>query len=175
MNFFHKNRLVFWVLIVLVVINLSALISFFFFTRAETPVQCCSPEEQQCTAFRDELNLTAEQTRQVGVINKKYQESAAPIALNIKEIRASILTELEKERPDTAQLDKFTNQLAELQLKIQKENIKQYTELKRVCTQEQAHWLSALYRDLYGCPMQDGQMQHRYRQGHGNDKTMPCK
>jgi len=175
MNFFQKNRLILWVLIILVVINISALISFFLFTRTQAPAACCSPEEQQCVSFRDELNLSAKQNIQVSAINKAYTESAEPIAAAIKEARAAILTELEKEIPDTLYLDTLTNQLALLQMKIQKENIKQYGALKRVCTPEQVQRLSTLYRDLYGCPMQNGQMKHRYRNGHGNSNKAKCE
>jgi Spy/CpxP family protein refolding chaperone len=176
MNFFHKNRLIFWVLIFLVVINISALISFFFFSKTQETVAapCCSAEEQQCMAFRDELNLTAEQTLKVNAINKNYMETASPLATDIKNTRAVILTELEKVEPDTTQLNLLMNQLSLLQIKIQKENIRQFSELKRVCTPEQAHRLSALYRDLYGCPMRDGQMKHRNHNGQGEGNKTPC-
>jgi hypothetical protein len=175
MNFFHNNRLIFWVLIILVVINISALVSFFLFTKPHAPVACCSPEEQQCNAFRDELKLSASQTLQVEEINKNYKESAGPIVTAIKEARAAILTELEKEAPDTLHLNALTDQLALLQMKIQKENINQYRALKHVCTTDQALRLSALYRDLYGCPMQNGQVKHRYRHGQENSRKAPCE
>ena len=175
MNFFLKNRLIFWVLIILVVINISALISFFLFSKIQVPAPCCSPGEQQCMAFRDELNLSAEQTREVADINNNYAKSAGPYATAIKETRASILNELDKKAPDTLILNTLTNQLALLQMKIQKENIKQFRALKYVCTPEQAQRLSALYRDLYGCPMLDSQMKHRYRKGQGNSINTKCE
>jgi Spy/CpxP family protein refolding chaperone len=175
MNFFQKNRLIFWVLIILVLINISALVSFFLFTKKQAPAGCCTPAEQQCVAFRDELNLSAEQTLKVNDINKSYMESAEPVATSIKAIRAEILTELEKTEPDTTKLNALTSQLALQQMKIQKENIIQYTKLKRVCTPEQANRLSALYRDLYGCPMKDAQKKHRYRKGQGNGTKATCE
>jgi len=175
MNFFQKNRLIFWALIILVVINISALGSFLLVKKNQVPANRCAPEEQQCMAFRDELNLTEEQMLLVNAINKNYRESAGPIVLAIKEARTAILTELENEVPDTSRLNSLTNQLALLQMKIQKENIKQYSELKRVCTPEQAQRLSALYRDLYGCPMQDNQTKRRSRHGQGNNHQVNCE
>ena len=170
MNIFHKNRLIFWVLVILVIINVTALISFFFFSKPKPQTPCCSPAEQQCAAFRDQLNLTAEQTRKVTQINESYEASAGPIVTAIKSTRAAILTELEKVLPDTSHITALIGQLASLQVSIQKENIKQYGELKKVCTPEQAQRLSALYRDLYGCPMQENRMQNRYRGGHNGQK-----
>ena len=175
MNFFSKNRLIFWVLIILVAVNIAALVSFFVYPKTQVAPACCPPEEQQCIDYRDELNLSEKQTLQVNAINKQYMESAEPIAKAIKEARAGILTELEEEAPDTMKLDTLAHRLAMLQLKIQKENIKQYSALKRVCTKEQAHRLSALYRDLYGCPMQKDQVKHRYRHGQSNSQKATCE
>jgi len=173
MNVFYKNRLVFWMLIVLVIINISALISFLLFPKEQAPASCCSTEEQQCNVFRDELDLSAAQDLKVRAINQNYMASAGPVALSIKEARASILTELDRDQPDTVRLNELTSQLAGLQMKIQKENNKQYSELRRVCTPGQAQKLSALYRDLYGCPMQGGQGKHRYR--HGQQRSGTCE
>jgi Spy/CpxP family protein refolding chaperone len=175
MNLIVKNRLIFWVLIILVVINVSALVSFFLFTKPPAPAPCCPPEEQQCMAFRDELKLSEAQTVQVNAINNAYAASAGPVSAEIKKTRAAILTEMENETPDTVKLTLLTDQLALLQMKIQKENIKQYSELKRVCTPEQAQRLSGLYRDLYGCPMQNGQKKHRYRHGQDSARMKPCE
>jgi Spy/CpxP family protein refolding chaperone len=174
MNFLYKNRLMFWVLIVLVVVNLAALASFFLYPKSKSEPVCCNPEEQQCNAFRQELKLTDAQTLQVNEINKTYTETAKPVAVAIKETRTEILNELEKEKPDTLRLDTLTKQLSMLQMRIQKENISQYIALKRVCTTEQALKLSALYRDLYGCPMQNGNMKHRFRKGQAECQAADC-
>ena len=175
MNFFLKNRLIFWALIFLVVLNISALTSFFLFRKSQSPAACCTPEQKQCMAFRDELKLSADQTLKVTDINNKYMVVAEPIAKAIKDTRASILTELENEAPDTLKLNQLALNLSMLQLKIQKENIKQYSALKKVCNPEQALRLSALYRDLYGCSMQAGQMKNRYRKGQGARDNGGCQ
>jgi protein CpxP len=175
MNLFQKNQLIFWVLIILVVINVSALASFFLLTKPQTPAPCCPPEEQQCVAFRDELDLSAAQIKEVNILNKNYRESAEPVVAAIKETREAILTELERSAPDTMSINTLTNRLAILQVKIQKENIKQYSELRRVCTPEQAQRLSALFRDLYGCPMKDGPAKHRNRHGQGATQNKKCE
>ncbi len=170
MNLLFKNRFIFWVLMILVVINISALVSFFVFTKEKTPVSCCPPGEQPCPSFREKLDLSPEQTLKVADINNKYKETAQPIAEVIKKTRTAILAELEKDAPDTNQINSLTNELGLLQLKIQRENINQYIQLKHVCTPEQAQKLSALYHDLYGCPMQNGQMKHRNHHGKGTMK-----
>jgi Spy/CpxP family protein refolding chaperone len=175
MTFFDKNRLLFWTLLVLVLINISALITFFMFTRTGETTSCASPGKQQCYAFREELGLTDDQNSQVMEINRIYRDSAHPIAAAIREARASVLHELEKENPDTNYLNSQLNTISDLQFKIQKENLRQYMALKRVCTPEQAQKLSALYHELYGCPMQAEQFKHRHRRGQGNSDKFECE
>jgi Spy/CpxP family protein refolding chaperone len=173
MNFFLKNRYVLWVLVILIVINISALVSFFLFARTTQTESCCPVQGKQDHSFSNELGLSAAQTARVSTINQNYKVTAGPIVASIKDTRGAILTELENETPDTNRLNDMTETLAGLQKQIQKENIKQYMELKKVCTREQAQRLSALYRDLYGCPMQSKGMQHQYRYGQGKNKSQP--
>jgi hypothetical protein len=62
-------------------------------------------------------------------------------------------------------LENLILQLTELQRKMQHANVNQYMMLKRIVTPEQANRLSALYRELYGCPMKDKRMQPGQRDG----------
>jgi Spy/CpxP family protein refolding chaperone len=168
MKFIYNNRLMFWVLLFLVVINITALVSNLLFTRPKNTPPCGSPNEQSCGSLCQELALSSEQEKLVADINNTYTQAARPLASAIKETRVGILNELEKEHPDSILLQDLTRSVADLQLKIQQENIRQYTALKRVCTPEQAQKLSTLYRDLYGCPMKNEQGSHRFRHGQGN-------
>jgi Spy/CpxP family protein refolding chaperone len=173
MNFFLKNRYLFWVLIILIVINISALVSFYLFSRSAPGVSYCPPEGKGGHSFSNELGLSVAQTAKVSSINQTYKLNAEPIVSEIKNTRSAILNELEQEAPDTNLLNKLTNELSLLQRQVQQENIKQYMNLKNVCNQEQAQRLSALYRDLYGCPMKGNSMRHQYRHGQGKTREVP--
>ena len=167
MFFLTNSWLLLWILVVLVIINVTALASFFFFTRPEPAAACCPPGQAQCSALRDELKLSDEQTRQVTSINENYAKTAGPLADEIGEARAAILNEMEQAKPDTLRVDSLIKRIAVLQVLVQKQNIRQFSELRRVCDPAQAQKLSALYRELYGCPMQKNGAQHRYRHGQG--------
>jgi Spy/CpxP family protein refolding chaperone len=170
MNFFLKNRLTFWTLIVLIVINVSALVSFLLYTgNKPADAACCSKEESDGRGFSSELGLTAGQSEEVARINRVYRQNAGPVSADIKKKREIILTELESDNPDTVILNQVTKELSTLQMEIHQQNIKQYLELKKVCNPEQAMRLSALYRDLYGCPMQSNKMQNRRQHRHGQN------
>ncbi|MEI6433628.1 MAG: periplasmic heavy metal sensor [Bacteroidota bacterium] len=166
MNFFAKRRFVFWTLIVLIVITVSALVSFFLFSKQNPAnVACCPQGEKSGCDFTSELRLTPDQTGKVTQINNEYRQLAEPIVAAIREKREIILSELDRDKPDTGFLNQVVKTLSLLQMEIQQKNILQYLQLKKVCTPEQAHRLSALYRDLYGCPMQGNRMQYRHSRG----------
>ncbi len=165
MNFFNRTKITFWVMIVLIVINIAALISYFYFSRPACETPGCETRNQPGKVLQSALGLTAEQAEKVAAINEVYQQAAGPVSASIKENRGLIITEMEKENPDTAAINTLIRQLSELQIALQKENVRQYMELKKVCNSEQAQKLSAFYRELYGCPMKGKQMQQRHRHG----------
>jgi Spy/CpxP family protein refolding chaperone len=179
MNFFSKNRFVFWLLIFLVVINLSALITFLVFFTHNSTGSAQQLQKNSGMKFRKELSLTPAQAEKVDAILSKYRNSTEPITSDIRNYRAQILEELAKENPDTILLNASVEGICSLQKQMQKASVNQYMALKEICNPAQCQKLSALYFELYGC--QDkckggGQgkgMMHQYRrgqgqQGHGN-------
>jgi hypothetical protein len=147
----NKNRLIFWIMIFLVIVNLSALITFFTFNRTKEEVTCDAMQPQCGKAFQCELGLSEGQLQKVDLINSEYQAVSSPIVDEIRNIRSDILDELSSEVPDTVYINQKSGELCDFQLKLQQANFTQFLELKKVCDPEQAQRLSALYRELYGC------------------------
>jgi hypothetical protein len=166
MNATNKNRLIFFILLFLVLVNLSALVTFFTYRHHQNDVVVCDAAQVECgNVFKSELDLTEEQTRKVDVINAEYQEASGPFVAQIRKIRSEILDELSADNPDTLFLKQKSGELCDLQLHLQKANFKQYLELKKVCDPSQAQRLSALYREMYGCVHMGkaGARMHRHR------------
>jgi hypothetical protein len=155
MESIQKNRLLFWTLLFLILVNLSALATYFFFPGKPAVVNCKDAAMGPGCALHTELNLTAEQIRLVDRINSDYQQVSGPISAKIKALRTGILDELASDMPDTLIIQQASLEISGLQSQLHNENIKHYLELKKVCTPEQARLLSNLYRDLYGCPMHE--------------------
>jgi hypothetical protein len=170
MEIFKKNRLLFWLLLFLTVLNVSALISYFIFRNKNSESLCEREHQGKCNYFQQELNLSESQVKKVEDINTAYSMTSEPLVADIREIRSSILNELEKTDPDTALISEYSRNLTLLQLKMQKANINQFLALKKVCNTIQLQRLSALYRDLYGCPVKEKGKQHRYRHGQGKNQ-----
>jgi Spy/CpxP family protein refolding chaperone len=173
MNFFLKNRVVFWLLIFLVVINLSALITFlvFFSQKTASPVQ--QSRENPGMAFRKELSLSPSQSEKVEEILADYRNSTEPVTIIIRDYRTQLLEELANDKPDTVKINRFADEICLLQKQMQKASIKQYLALKEICNPAQCQRLSALYFELYGFQgkvqgMGKGKgMMHQYRRGQG--------
>jgi Spy/CpxP family protein refolding chaperone len=175
MNFFSKNKLIFWLLIFLVVINLTALITFLVFYSRNSNASNQQARANEGMAFRRELSLSPSQSKKVEIILAEYKNSTEPVTTNIRNYRTQLLEELAKDNPDTNVLNKCADEICSLQKQMQKASVKQYMALKEICNPAQCRRLSSLYFELYGCQgkgmgkgMGKGKgMMHQYRRGQG--------
>lgn len=171
MSSFKNNNTIFWILIFLVVINISALATYFIYTR-KPAVQPTQPTElKQGISLEKKLDLLPDQTLKVKKINNMYQASSEPIVSAIRDKKSLLLEELSKENSDTSTLIKLVEDITNEQKNLQQANIKQFLDLKKLCTPEQTQKLSQIYSELYGCNNngkgkgQGKGMKHRYRHG----------
>ncbi len=150
MNIFSNNRTVFWILIFLVLINITALVTYFIYLRE--PINEPAPDSgfKRGIVLRQELALTPEQSLAVNKINESYQASSEPIVEAIRKKKSELLEELSKENTDSAMLTKLTDDMVIEQKKLQLANIEQFLSLKKVCTPEQTLKLAQIYAGLYG-------------------------
>jgi hypothetical protein len=172
MNFFLKNRFLFWTLIFLVVINVSVLVTFLvFFTRPQVNAEIPA-DSRPGMALRERLGLSEEQFSRAESILANYRDYTQPLTSSIRDHRLRLIEELAKENPDTALLSDHARQISRLQEQMQMASINQYLDLKKICSPGQLKQLSTLYFDLYGCGgpgMGKGKgMMHRYRWGKRN-------
>ncbi|MDT8394691.1 MAG: periplasmic heavy metal sensor [Bacteroidales bacterium] len=161
-----KNRLLFWLLIFLIAVNLGALATYFFFPAKQQNLSCAGTDAHPGCYYRNQLDLSDGQAVQVEQLSENYLKASGEMAEKIKSLRGEILNELSMDDPDSLRLDQLLTELINMQGQLQRENMKHYLTLKEICTPEQALRLSRLYHELYGCPMQQGNSMHnRQRQG----------
>lgn len=173
MKRFNNNRTVFWILIFLVLINITALVTYFIFLRKPASNPIPGSGFKHGIALRQELSLTPGQSSKVNTINAAYKASSEPIVALIKEKKAVLIEELSRDETDTTLVIKLADEVLTEQKKLQLANIKQFLELKKVCTPEQTEKLSQIYSELYGCEnkgLGKGQGK-RYRHRYGQKDT----
>lgn len=171
MNLFKKYRVIPWILAFLVIVVVSAITTFIIINTGiltkEQPVQ----EIKSGTVLQTELSLTPDQNVKVEQINSSYKETTEPVISAIRDKKVELLDELSKDQTDTNKVSKIANELSTEQKKLQKANINQFLDLKKVCNTEQTKKLSQIYSELYGCNGKgkgrgQGQgMGHRHRWG----------
>ena len=151
MNIFNTNRIVFWILIFLVLINITALATYYFNIRKPSGEAIPNSGYKAGIALKEELKLAPEQSLKVNQINAVYQATSTPIVAEIREKKANLLVELSKENTDTTLVVELAEEVVIGQKKLQLANIRQFLDLKKVCTPEQTQKLSQIYAELYGC------------------------
>jgi len=179
MNFLVKNRFFFWLMLALVVINLSAIVTFLFYFPCRTETSSLPADDTGPAAgIQRELSLTPEQSAEAHRINMEYTRASRPIVDEIRNKRLDLLDEISSGKPDTTIINKIILEISGLQASLYQKNTEQYLSLKKICNPEQAVKLSGLYRKLYGFDrpgFQNGKgaghgqgrgVRHRYGQGY---------
>ena len=125
--------------------------TYFFHIRKPAMEAAPSVGYKAGVALKEELKLAPDQSLKVNQINAVYRASSDPVVATIRNKKAEILEELSKEDTDTTLVVSLAEEVASEQKKLQLANIKQFLDLKKVCTPEQTKKLSQIYAELYGC------------------------
>ena len=118
MNYFTKKRLVIWTVVILVVLNISALATFLY----ERKLNCAPPPVQSTNEnqrfkeinwfMRDDLGLNPAQTNKIYKLRRKNYLDSRKILLSLDNKRKEMLTELQKENPDQKKLNEIADEIA---------------------------------------------------------------
>ncbi|HOW32019.1 MAG TPA: periplasmic heavy metal sensor [Bacteroidales bacterium] len=172
MDLLSKNRIVFWLLIFLVVVNIAALATYFVHSgdRGKTTAETGNAGRE--ITLSSELSLSPDQSKRVNEVNSRFRENNEPLFATIREKKSAIVEELAKPVTDTALVAKLAAEVGEAQGAVQLSNAKQFLELKKICTPDQTQKLANVYAGLYGCQRDgqgkgpgNGQGRHRHRYG----------
>jgi len=164
-----KSKFVFWLMIFLVVVNISMLVTLILLFSKKTETANPASGEDLINSLSNSLSLSPAQNEKVKVILDGYKKLTDPLIADIRNHRMQIVEEAAKNKPDKAQLHKYEEEISLLQKQMQNASVNQYLELKEICTPAQCERLSALYRELYskGSNESDKGPRHRHRGGRG--------
>lgn len=175
MNYFNKQKAVFWIMIMVIVINVSAMVTWYVsYHKEKSPEKDTASCGQTCRMLNEELGLSKDQSARVEEINRKFREDAEPVVASIKETRAAMLDELAAPNPDTAKISSFVNSIGKLQANLQRLAVNQFMLLKQVCTPQQSIRLSSIYSEVYGCPKMTGGQGNGWQHRHGKGQPDSC-
>ena len=174
MDLFSKNRIVFWLLIFLIVVNIAALATYFINIGSRNQSATTQSNAGQGITLSEELSLDPDQSKRANEVTNRFRLSNESLFMAIREKKRALVDELAKPETDTAVVAKLAAEVGEAQGHVQLSNAKQFLELKKICTPDQTQKLANIYAGLYGCQREgqgrgpgngQGQGRHRHRYG----------
>ena len=145
-DYFTKMQLKKWGIIILVIINISALSSFIFskinFGAEPTP----RVNEFELMGFmKSELNFTDDQLRQYGRLKADFDEEAKNIRREMHQVRNEMLEELASSDPDTAKFERLATEFGLLHGSLKKQTMMHFAHMKGICRPDQRQKLSNIF------------------------------
>ena len=160
MDLQKKYRVMLWVAVALLALNVATIASLFYHTRmgndaatVDRPEELNSEmeairAEMGARFFRDQLMLDSAQMGQFREINRKYNRSTHFIARELEFLRRDMVDVLGSDQPDTLKLNKIHNQIGKNHAELKRLTSDYYLEMKAVCTPEQQKILQEVFRGM---------------------------
>ncbi len=144
-----KQRIINWLSIFLLVINISAFTTLLLMNSKSDPIDSNSTEHFKSNEFlKEALNLTEEQYKEVSSMDHKIFRVYQNILDMQCESNFKILEELCSEQPNMQYMDSLAKQIGNLHTGLKRQTIKHFMNIRSVCTEEQSHLLDKLIKDM---------------------------
>ena len=148
-DYFTRKQLKKWGIILLVIINISALSSFIFskinFNVDPTPG---TSEFELMNFMKSELNFSDDQLRQYAQLKADFDMEARNLRAEMHSIRNEMLEELASSDPDTAKFDRLAIQFGLLQGELKKQTMLHFNRMKGICRYDQRQKLSNIFMQM---------------------------
>jgi hypothetical protein len=160
-TFFSQNRLLIWLVVFLLLLNISAISTMIYHKVKETknPSSFVQPpihRERRLAGegrfLRDFLKLDKEQFEQFRVCRHAFQTKAWDITEELREKKIEFLEELDRKNPDTGKIQQISEDIGSLHKSLRMETGKYYLELKAICNDEQQQKLHHFFMQTFERP-----------------------
>ncbi len=147
-----KKNLLILFLIVLTVINVTALVTIayhrFHFKR-DFPLMGRSDirPERHMDFIKDELGLNEEQVKEFESRNKRFREETKAIHDSLRAKRWELMDEIAAEEPSAEKLDRLTEEIGTLEIALKKRTTAHLLEGKAILTPEQQKKFFSLFKE----------------------------
>jgi Spy/CpxP family protein refolding chaperone len=150
-----KKRLLTFGLILLVVINVSALLTFAYNRWFRAPGSLPAEGSGLADAFERHLCLSGEQEKCIRDIRFSFDSEIGDVQAQMREKRRAMVEEMKKESPDSTLIDKLIEEISRLQAELQKKAVLNLLKEKEVLTPEQKAAFFRMFED-HVCPREKG-------------------
>jgi Spy/CpxP family protein refolding chaperone len=165
MDLFSKNKLLFWAVIILAVLNF-ALLGTFWYThsfRYKPPnfpmSQNMGPERFHFKEFiKNELNLSDDQMKQYQDMLDDHFKKSRDIMEQIHNQRKALFDEVFSQNPDSNKINNITGEIGKLQADFEKASVAHFEQVKTLIKPDQYDKLKGILDEVMinQRPMRDG-------------------
>lgn len=173
-----KHSLLVWTIVLLVVVNLSTLITIVYQQRKSSRSESVAVSGQvkadpngdkfSGRYFRDQLNWDNEQMEKFRIINPLFRPKLREITTELAQKREQMLLEMSAAKSDTVLLNTLSDSIGFLHSDLKKITYRYYLELKGICSPEQQIKLEQLFGEVFpndgsvSTPGMGGQNRRQY-------------
>lgn len=168
----NNQRILVWIIVILIATNLSTVGSFYYHKLSEVKVPVRHQEIQTDIAvdhttsfFSNQLNLEADQTDQFRAINQSYNRTAKGIELNLSYLRRDLIEELGVQNVDTLRINQLTFEIGENHRKLKQLTATYYLNMKKICSKDQQAKLHSIFQSMQNKEGQEKLQKGRYQWG----------
>jgi len=153
MNYFSKNKILGWLILIGLIINIVAISTILYKKNSfiKNTEKGLPPRHSPFEFIKNELNLSEDQSKQFKKIKEESKMEAKGIFDSLRVKRNALMSVLSHESPNQQSINSLSNEIVTLQSKLLQHSIKQYLKLKVILTHEQQLKFNEVYKDIFGC------------------------
>ena len=150
-TFFTKYKLLIWVVLILLIINISAITTIFYrnillgriITRPPAIMRFHRPGPG--VFLKDELNLSDDQFSKFNETRTNYQKAVLDMNRQINTIKKNYMHELMVEKPDKALMEATCDSIGAIHVRLMQETGKYYNQIRQLCRDDQVEKLNTFF------------------------------
>lgn len=179
MNYFNKQRLLIWALIILVVINVTAIGTIIYqnyrFRQHTFPPKFDLEKFDQNVKdrfdeheffLRKELDLNKDQMTKFREYRRAYFQETRLLMDSLRTKRKQLMKELSNDEPDKAQLMRLSDEIGALHAELKVATVKHFLQMKKTIGPQQQHKLNRMFMDM----MNNDRMHRGKSPAHGRHR-----
>jgi protein CpxP len=142
MNYFRENKIISFLILVLIILNLSTLaFCWILWSRVERNQDfrqgMSDNHPMERNIIEDQLKLNAEQRKEFSQFREKHFASKRIINDKINSIRDQLFDMIKSDHPDSNALNNLAAKIGEAEAQKQLEIVRHFEDLRKVCNPDQ--------------------------------------
>lgn len=158
MDIFSKNKFLFWVIIIFLLINTTSIL-YLFVSNPSKPDYPGKPHDKrkgppmkESMLMRDVLGFNAEQTKIFDDIEKWFFEEDRKLHNEFRINKEKIAENLASDSSSKESLDKLTEETVQIFRRLRINNQQRFTEIRKLCNDKQKEKFAIIIHEIINSP-----------------------